>query len=160
MATTVLNTKIRINGSFGSPEKRFSINFSKANTKFCLILHYNADNSYLFVNGKTILKFKANNENFPTQFCFGSISNGFSAAESSFIYNRIRYLISLKSDIKYVFSHYYAKTKVDSYDSLPTEKRLILHNVVILIKSVLNKDQNHYYYKIFLEKCSYQLAKK
>ena len=31
----------RINGSFGSPEKEFSINFSKAN-------------SYLFVNGKEI----------------------------------------------------------------------------------------------------------
>ena len=34
-----------INGSFGN----FGINFSKANTKFCLSLHYNADNSYLFV---------------------------------------------------------------------------------------------------------------
>ena len=41
-----------INGSFGSPEKKFSINFTKENTKFCLSLHYNADNSYLFVNGK------------------------------------------------------------------------------------------------------------
>ena len=41
-----------INRSFGSPEKNFSINFTKANTKFCLTLHYNADNSYLFVNGK------------------------------------------------------------------------------------------------------------
>ena len=45
-------TTFRINGSFGSPEKKFRINFSKANTKFCLSLHYNADNSYLFVNGK------------------------------------------------------------------------------------------------------------
>ena len=40
-----------INGSFGSSEKKFSTNFSKANTKLCLRLHYNADNSYLFVNG-------------------------------------------------------------------------------------------------------------
>ena len=39
-----------INGSFGAPEKRISINFSKANRKFCLSLHYNVDNSYLFVN--------------------------------------------------------------------------------------------------------------
>ena len=30
----------------------------------------------------------------------------------------------------------------------------------MLIKSALNKDQNHQYYKTFLEKCSYQLAKK
>ena len=40
------------NGNFGSPEKKFSINFSKANTKFYLSLHYNDDNSYLLVNGK------------------------------------------------------------------------------------------------------------
>ena len=52
------------------------------------------------------------------------------------------------------------KIKVDSYDSLPIEKRLTLHNVVIQIKSFLNKDKNHYYYNIVLEKCSNQLAKK
>ena len=75
------------------------------------------------------------------------------------IYNRIRYLIRIKSGIVDVFSHYYAKIKVDSYDSLPIEKILTLHNVIIHIKSVVNKDKNHYYYKIFLEKCSYQLAK-
>ena len=65
-----------------------------------------------------------------------------------------------KSGITYISSHYFAKMKVDSYDSLPIEKRLNLHNVIIHIKSVLNTDKNHYYYKIFLEKCSYQLAKK
>ena len=37
-----------INGNFGSPEKSFSVNFSKAQTKFCLSLHYN---SYLFDKG-------------------------------------------------------------------------------------------------------------
>ena len=52
------------------------------------------------------------------------------------------------------------KIKVDSYDSLPIEKILTLHDAVILIKSVLNNDKNHYYYKIFLEKFPYQLAKK
>ena len=37
-----------------------------------------------FVNGKQIIKFKADNinVNFPTQFCLGSISDGFSATES------------------------------------------------------------------------------
>ena len=73
-----------INGSFGSSEKKHSINFSKANTKLCLSFHCNADNSYLFVNGKYIFKFKADNKNvnFPTQFCLGSITNGFSATDS------------------------------------------------------------------------------
>ena len=37
------------NGSFGAPEKEFSINFTRAKRKFCLSLHYNGDNSYLFV---------------------------------------------------------------------------------------------------------------
>ena len=70
-----------INGSFDSPEKKISINFTKVNTKFCL--HYNDDNSYLFVNGKEIIKFKADNKNnFCTWFCFGSISDGFNATES------------------------------------------------------------------------------
>ena len=73
-----------INGSFASSEKKFSINFSKANTNFCLSVRYNANNTYLFVNGKDIFKFQADNKNvkFPTQFCLGSISNGFSATES------------------------------------------------------------------------------
>ena len=76
------------------------------------------------------------------------------------IYNRIRYLIGLKSSVTYIFSHYFVKIKVDSYDFLPIAKKMALHNVIILIKSVLNKDKNHYYYEIFLEKCSHQLTKK
>ena len=38
-----------VNGRFGSPEKKFSVNFTKANTKFGLNLNYNGDNIYLFV---------------------------------------------------------------------------------------------------------------
>ena len=66
-----------INGSIGTAEKKLSINFSKAKTKFCLSLHYNGDNSYLFVNGKETYKFKVENKNvdFRTQFCPGNISN-------------------------------------------------------------------------------------
>ena len=72
-----------INGSFGSPEKEFSINISKVRTKFCLGLHYRHDNSYLFANRKEIIKFKASDKtvNFLTQFCLGSIPNGFGATE-------------------------------------------------------------------------------
>ena len=76
------------------------------------------------------------------------------------IYGRIRYLISLKSSITYIFSTSFAKIKVDFDRSLLIEKMLILHNFIIHIKLVINKDKNHYYYKMFLEKCSYQLAKK
>ena len=75
------------------------------------------------------------------------------------VYDRIRYLISIKNGITYIFSHNFTKIKVDSYDSLPIGKILTLHDVIVLIKSVLNNDENHYY-KIYLEKCSCQLAKK
>ena len=66
------------------------------------------------------------------------------------IYNRNRYLISLKSSITDIFSHYYAKIKVDSCDSLPIKNRSTLQ-VIILIKSVLNKDKNYYCYSIPLD---------
>ena len=107
-----------IKGSFGSPEKKFNINFAKANTKFCVSLHYNTDNSYLFVNKKQIFKFKAENKNanFPTQFCLGSISDGFGATESGDVYLdgnvcdfSVDYNSIDKSDILYV--HKYLMTK-------------------------------------------------
>ena len=64
-------------------KKKLNINFTEANTKLYLSLHYNADNSYMFVNGKEVFRFKAGNinVNFPTQFCLRSISNRFSANE-------------------------------------------------------------------------------
>ena len=68
-------------------------------------------------------------------------------------------LLGVISGITYITSHYYVKIKVDSYDSFPTGKKLTLHNVIILIKLVLNKDQNYHYYDMFLEKCSYQEVK-
>ena len=34
------------------------------------------------------------------------------------------------------------------------------HHVIMLIKSVFNKDKNNYYYNIFFEKTSYELPKK
>ena len=42
-----------------------------------------------------------------------------------------------------------------SYDSLSLEKTLTLHNVIIFIKSVFNKYQNHNYFNIFIEKCTF-----
>ena len=56
------------------------------------------------------------------------------------IYDRIRYFITLKSGITYIFSHSYVRIKSNSYDDLPQEKALTLNNVIILIKSIFNKD--------------------
>ena len=107
-------------GSFSLPEKKF-INFSKANTKFCLSLHYNPNNSYLFVTGKEIFEFKADNKNvnFPTQFCLRNISNGFSATEfrevssDGNVYDfSVDYRSSDKSDILNIHKHLINKNKI------------------------------------------------
>ena len=56
-------------------EKLYSINFTKENTKFCLSLHYNGANSYLFVNGTKIIKFKAKDSEIKAYpLCLGNIS--------------------------------------------------------------------------------------
>ena len=60
-------------------EKMYSINFTVSNKKFCLSLHYNGPNSYLFVNGTEIIKFKArDSETVANPLCLGNISEDFS----------------------------------------------------------------------------------
>ena len=50
--------------------KMNSINFTKVNTIFCLSLHYNGANSYLFVNDRKIHKFTAkDSEIVPNNLC-------------------------------------------------------------------------------------------
>ena len=56
-------------------EKMYSINFTVTRKKFCLSLHYNGANSYLFVNGTEIYKFKAKDSGIvATPLCLGNIS--------------------------------------------------------------------------------------
>ena len=56
-------------------EKMYSINFTKDTKKFCLSLHYNGANSYLFVNGTEIIKFKAKDSNIVARtLCLRNIS--------------------------------------------------------------------------------------
>ena len=60
-------------------EKIYSINFTATGKKFCLSLYYNGANSYLFVNGTEIIKFKATgSEIVATQLCLGNISKEWS----------------------------------------------------------------------------------
>ena len=49
-------------------------------------------------------------------------------------------IFNLKSVIIYNFSHLFEKITVD-FDNLPIQKGLTLHNVIIHIKSVQNKDK-------------------
>ena len=60
-------------------ERLYKINFTENNKKFCLSLHYNGTNSYLFVNGTEIYKFKAkDSEIVASPLCLGNISKDFS----------------------------------------------------------------------------------
>ena len=62
-----------------SVEKMYSISFTKKNAKFCLRLHYNGANSYLFVNGTEIIKFKAKDSEIKAySLCLGNISKDWS----------------------------------------------------------------------------------
>ena len=59
--------------------KTFSISFTVAKSKFCLSLHYNEANSYLFVNDTETYKFKAKDSKIlPALLCLGSISKDWS----------------------------------------------------------------------------------
>ena len=63
-----------IDGTTIYAEKTYSTNFTVDNKKICLSLHYNGNNSYLFVNEKEILKFRTKTfEIVPYSLCLGNI---------------------------------------------------------------------------------------
>ena len=72
------------------------------------------------------------------------------------ICDKIKYLKSKKSGITNSINHNFGKIRIDPYNSLPIKKILTFNNVIILIKSVVNKNKNKYYYNIVLEKGSYK----
>ena len=70
---------ISLDGTTLTAEKNYLININKNNKKFCLSFHYNGANSFLFVNGTNIIKFKAKDSKIvATPLCLGNISKDFS----------------------------------------------------------------------------------
>ena len=64
-------------------EKMFYRNFTDPGKRFLLSLHYNGDNSYLFVNGRQELKFKAKTDRLVKEkLCIGNLSDQWTASES------------------------------------------------------------------------------
>ena len=60
-------------------ERMYSINFTETKKKFCLSFHWKRANSYLFVNGTEIYKFKAkDSEIIATSLCLGKLSKDWS----------------------------------------------------------------------------------
>ena len=93
----------------------YSINFTKVNTKFCLSLHYNIANSYLFVNGTEIHKFIANDpEIVPNNLCLGNVSKDFSESNMK----------------KTEFNGYIYDFSVD-YDSIAVDEILDIHKYLM-----------------------------
>ena len=70
-----------IDGTTIYAERMYSTNVTVPNKQFCLSLHYNDDNSYLFVNGREIIDFKVkDSEIVPYLLCLGGLSKNFSPA--------------------------------------------------------------------------------
>ena len=107
----------RLEHTFSS-EKMYSINFTEKNKKICLSLHYN--NSYLFVNGTEIIKFKAKDfEILSYSLCLGSISKDWSISNmkktglKSFFYHfSVDYDAIVFSDILDIHKYLMEKSKI------------------------------------------------
>ena len=86
--------------------RKIIINFNKTKTNFCLSLHYNGDESYLYVNKTETSKFKTR-----YNFCLESVSNNFTKEEQSEIssngtaYGSSVTIVQLKKKIYLVFTY-------------------------------------------------------
>ena len=99
----------------------YFINFTVTKKKFCLNLHYNGANSYLFVNGTEICKFKAkDSEIVATPLSLENISKDWSVDNmkrtgfNGYVYN---------------FSVHYDAISVD--DILDVHKYLMKNNNIV-----------------------------
>ena len=64
-------------------EKNYWRNFTDLGKKFVLSLHYDDDDSYLFVNGRQELKFKCKTDQLVQEkLCLGNLSNQWTTSES------------------------------------------------------------------------------
>ena len=100
-------------------EKIYSIDFTVTKNKFCLSLRYNGGNSYLFVNGTEIIKFKAkDSEIVSSSLCLGNISKHWSTDNikktglTGYVYDfSADYNVVTLDSIKYI--HKYVMKKND-----------------------------------------------
>ena len=101
----------------------YSINFTLTKKRFCLSLHYNGTNSYLFDNGAEIYKFKAkDSEIVATPLCLGNISKDW-------------FVDNLK---KTRFTGYVFNFSVD-YDAFAVDDILDIHKYFSIIVYFSNK---------------------
>ena len=97
-----------------------SINFTVSNKKVCLSLHYNGANSYLFVIGTEVYKFKAKHSNIvASQLCLGNISKDWSTDNmkkkgfSGYVYDfSVDYKAIAVDDIKNIHKYLMKKNNI------------------------------------------------
>ena len=68
---------VAINVGVAIADIKFTINFTKVNTKFSLSLHYNGDEVYLHMNKADICKLNVHNNISQHKFCLRSVSTNF-----------------------------------------------------------------------------------
>ena len=101
-------------------EKIYSIHFTVAGVLFCLCLHYNGANSYLFVNGTEIYKFKAkDSEIVASPLCLGNIFKDWSldnmkrAGFNGYVYDlSVNYDATSVDDIKDIHKYLMKKNNM------------------------------------------------
>ena len=98
-------------------EKMDSISFTVTKKKFCISLHYNGANSYLFANGTEIYKFKVkDSEIVPTPLSLGNISKDSSVNNmkriTGYVYDfSVDYFAIAVGDIKDIHKYLMKKIK-------------------------------------------------
>ena len=101
-------------------EKIYSINFTVTKKKFCLSLHYNGANSYLFVNGTEIITFKAKDSKIvASPLCLGNTSKDWSTDNmlrtglSGYVYGfSVDYDAIAVDHIKYIHKYLMKKNNI------------------------------------------------
>ena len=99
-------------------ENNFYRNFTDFGKKFMLSLHYNGDDSYLFVNGRQELKFKSKTDQLVKEkLCIGNLSDQWTTSESekTGVYGKINDFVvdyeQILGTTKIIDMHKYLMTK-------------------------------------------------
>ena len=72
-------------------EAKYPINFTKSNERFVLSLHYNGNNSFLFVHATKMYQFKAKDSEIKKySLCLGNVSKDFTINNMKKKKNRIK----------------------------------------------------------------------
>ena len=101
-------------------EKMFSFNSTVVRKKICLSLHCNGANSYLFVNGAEIYKFKAKDSKIIVgPICLGNISKDWSVDNmkrtgfTGYVYDfSVDYDPTAVDDIKDIYNYFMKKNNI------------------------------------------------